>query len=72
VDRYSFDVGLFHSFLRTGLSRRFPTHFLGQSRGEQIERAEELSDAYHLQLGDVDVVVAYLLEITRKGMEGTR
>jgi hypothetical protein len=29
----------------------------------QIERVEELSDAYHLRLGDADVVVAYLLEI---------
>ena len=31
VGRYSFDVGLFHSFLRTGLSRRFPTRFLRHS-----------------------------------------
>ena len=32
----------------------------------QIERVEELSDAYHLQVGERDVVVAYLLEITAK------
>lgn len=30
---------------------------------EQIERVEELSDAYHLRLGNADVMVAYLLEI---------
>jgi S-methylmethionine-dependent homocysteine/selenocysteine methylase/SAM-dependent methyltransferase len=30
---------------------------------EQIERVEELSDAYHLRLGDADVMVAYLLEV---------
>ena len=29
----------------------------------QIERVEQLSDAYHLRLGDTDVMVAYLLEI---------
>jgi hypothetical protein len=45
---------------------------LFQERGEQIERVEELSDAYHLRLGDTDVMVAYLLEITRKGMERSR
>jgi S-methylmethionine-dependent homocysteine/selenocysteine methylase/SAM-dependent methyltransferase len=34
----------------------------------QIERVEELSDAYHLRLGADDVMVAYLLEIEhRKG-----
>ena len=32
-------------------------------RAEQIARVEELSDAYHLRLGDHDVMVAYLLEI---------
>jgi hypothetical protein len=32
----------------------------------QIERVEELSDAYHLQVGERDVVVAYLLEITAR------
>jgi hypothetical protein len=29
----------------------------------QIKRVEELSDAYHLRFGDVDTMVAYLLEI---------
>jgi S-methylmethionine-dependent homocysteine/selenocysteine methylase/SAM-dependent methyltransferase len=33
---------------------------------DQIARVEELSDAYHLKLGDLDVMPAYLLEITRK------
>jgi S-methylmethionine-dependent homocysteine/selenocysteine methylase/SAM-dependent methyltransferase len=32
---------------------------------QQIARVEQLSDAYHLQFADEDVVVAYLLEITR-------
>jgi S-methylmethionine-dependent homocysteine/selenocysteine methylase/SAM-dependent methyltransferase len=32
---------------------------------EQITRVEELSDAYHLMPGPTDVMVAYLLEITR-------
>ncbi len=32
---------------------------------EQIERVETSSDAYHLRLGDRDVMVAYLLEVTR-------
>jgi hypothetical protein len=32
----------------------------------QIARVEEISDAYHLTVGDRDVVVAYLLEITAK------
>jgi hypothetical protein len=33
---------------------------------EQIARVEDLSDADHLTVGDRDVVVAYLLEITVK------
>ena len=32
---------------------------------DQIARVEELSDAYHLKLGALDVMPAYLLEITR-------
>ena len=36
---------------------------------DQIARVEELSDAYHLKLGETDAMAAYLLEITRK--EGT-
>jgi S-methylmethionine-dependent homocysteine/selenocysteine methylase/tRNA1(Val) A37 N6-methylase TrmN6 len=33
---------------------------------EQIRRVEELSDAYHLRFGDVNVMIAYLIEITRE------
>ncbi|MBV9839144.1 MAG: homocysteine S-methyltransferase family protein, partial [Solirubrobacterales bacterium] len=43
---------------------------LGQmfaERGEQIERVEGLSDAYHLPMGATEVMVAYLLEVTRQG-----
>jgi S-methylmethionine-dependent homocysteine/selenocysteine methylase/SAM-dependent methyltransferase len=36
---------------------------------EQIARVEEHSDAYHLKLGDSDTMVAYLIEVTRKGMK---
>jgi S-methylmethionine-dependent homocysteine/selenocysteine methylase/SAM-dependent methyltransferase len=32
----------------------------------QIERVEQLSDAYHITAGDEDVMVAYLLEVTRR------
>jgi hypothetical protein len=35
-----------------------------ESRG-QIERVEQLSDAYHIAVGGEDVMVAYLLEVTR-------
>src|ERR687886_1650995 len=34
---------------------------------EQIARVEDLSDAFHLRVGERDVLVAYLLEITAKG-----
>ena len=33
----------------------------------QIGHVEELSDAYHLGLGDTDMMVAYLLEVGRRG-----
>jgi hypothetical protein len=35
-------------------------------KSEQIARVEASSDAYHLSLGDTDMMVAYLLEVTRK------
>jgi homocysteine S-methyltransferase len=35
----------------------------------QIERVEENSDAYHLTFGDSDLMVAYLIEVTRRGPE---
>jgi hypothetical protein len=34
---------------------------------EQIARVEDLSDAFHLRVGERDVLVAYLLEITANG-----
>ena len=38
---------------------------LFEANKPQIEQVEELSDAYHLRVADDDVMVAYLLEITR-------
>lgn len=49
----------------------FEFHQLFSERSEQIARVEEQSDAYHLKFGDHDVMVAYLIEVTRKGEEGT-
>jgi S-methylmethionine-dependent homocysteine/selenocysteine methylase/SAM-dependent methyltransferase len=43
----------------------FEFHELFEEKSEQIARVEELSDAYHLRLGSQDVMVAYLIEITR-------
>ncbi len=42
----------------------FPFSTLFERHRAQIERVEQLSDAYHIRLGDEDVVVAYLLEVT--------
>jgi S-methylmethionine-dependent homocysteine/selenocysteine methylase/SAM-dependent methyltransferase len=44
----------------------FEFYELFSERSEQIDRVEQLSDAYHLKLGDRDVMVAYLIEISRK------
>ena len=58
---------------RNGLRSRvvdfsfFEFSSLFRDAGEQIGRVEELSDAYHLQFGDTDTMVPYLLEITPKG-----
>jgi S-methylmethionine-dependent homocysteine/selenocysteine methylase/SAM-dependent methyltransferase len=43
----------------------FPFGPLFEENREQIERVEQVSDAYHLKFAREDVVVAYLLEITR-------
>jgi S-methylmethionine-dependent homocysteine/selenocysteine methylase/SAM-dependent methyltransferase len=43
----------------------FPFGSVFEANKEQIERVEQLSDAYHLTHGDADVMVAYLLEIGR-------
>ena len=44
----------------------FPMSELFLENREQIARVEQLSDAWHLELGDADVMVAYLLELTRR------
>jgi S-methylmethionine-dependent homocysteine/selenocysteine methylase len=43
----------------------FPFNSVFEENREQIDRVEQLSDAYHLRFAHEDVVVAYLLEITR-------
>jgi homocysteine S-methyltransferase len=43
----------------------FPFGPLFDENREQIERVEQLSDSYHLRFADEDVMVAYLLEVTR-------
>ena len=43
----------------------FPFDELFLQNREQIERVERLSDAYHLRVAGENVMVAYLLEITR-------
>jgi S-methylmethionine-dependent homocysteine/selenocysteine methylase/SAM-dependent methyltransferase len=42
----------------------FSDHF--RESQEQIERVEGLSDAYHLRIGSSDVMVAYLVKVTRR------
>jgi S-methylmethionine-dependent homocysteine/selenocysteine methylase/SAM-dependent methyltransferase len=44
----------------------FPFGPLFVSNKEQIERVEQLSDAYHLVVGDEDLAIAYLLEVARR------
>ncbi|MBV9282689.1 MAG: homocysteine S-methyltransferase family protein [Chloroflexi bacterium] len=44
----------------------FPFSPLFRQHGEQIQRVEQLSDAYHFTLGSEDMMVAYLLGVTRK------
>jgi S-methylmethionine-dependent homocysteine/selenocysteine methylase len=46
----------------------FGSHF--GANNQQIERVEQLSDAYHLRVKDEDVMVAYLLEIELSQQEG--
>jgi S-methylmethionine-dependent homocysteine/selenocysteine methylase/SAM-dependent methyltransferase len=43
----------------------FPFGELFVANREQILRVEQLSDAYHIALGAEDVIVSYVLEITR-------
>jgi release factor glutamine methyltransferase len=44
----------------------FPFTPIFHSHKEQIQRVEQLSDAYHLTFGGEDVMIAYLLEVTRR------
>ncbi len=55
-------LGLRARVVETGF---FPFTELFEENREQIERVEQLSDAYHLDLRDQDVMVAYLLELAR-------
>jgi S-methylmethionine-dependent homocysteine/selenocysteine methylase/SAM-dependent methyltransferase len=43
----------------------FPFEPVFEENRAQIERVEQLSDAYHIEVADEDVMVAYLLEIGR-------
>jgi cyclopropane fatty-acyl-phospholipid synthase-like methyltransferase len=43
----------------------FPFGPLFAENKPQIERVEQISDAYHLKLGGDDVMVAYLIEVSR-------
>ena len=43
----------------------FPMSEVFRENAEQIARVEQLSDAWHLELGDQDVVAAYILELAR-------
>jgi S-methylmethionine-dependent homocysteine/selenocysteine methylase/SAM-dependent methyltransferase len=45
----------------------FEFNGLFTDKRDQIARVEQSSDAYHLKLGPTDVMVAYLLEVTRTG-----
>jgi S-methylmethionine-dependent homocysteine/selenocysteine methylase/SAM-dependent methyltransferase len=64
-------VGTARLLAEAGLTARvvdfsfFPFGPLFIRNKEQIERVEQLSDAYHLVVGGEDIVVAYLLEVTR-------
>ncbi len=49
----------------------FPFGPVFEQNNRQIARVEQLSDAYHLHLGDEDVMVAYLLEVTRAHTDET-
>jgi trans-aconitate methyltransferase len=44
----------------------FEFNELFSDKEEQIQRVEQLSDAYHLKLGDQNIIVAYLIEVTRE------
>jgi S-methylmethionine-dependent homocysteine/selenocysteine methylase/SAM-dependent methyltransferase len=47
-----------------------PMESLLERRNPQVEHVERHSDAYHLTVGEQDLVVAYLLEISRAASRG--
>jgi S-methylmethionine-dependent homocysteine/selenocysteine methylase/SAM-dependent methyltransferase len=50
----------------------FPFGRLFTENSDQIARVEQLSDAHHLVVGGEDVMIAYLLEITRSQTDSKR
>ena len=50
----------------------FPFGSVFLQNKSQIDRVEQLSDAYHLRFADEDVMVAYLLEVTRASAEADK
>jgi S-methylmethionine-dependent homocysteine/selenocysteine methylase len=50
----------------------FEFHELFKEQSPQIDRVEQLSDAYHLKLGNQDVMVTYLIEVTRRNQGSER
>ena len=48
----------------------FPLSDLFVENRDQIVRVEQLSDAWHLELGEEEVMAAYLLELARPSLLG--
>ncbi len=48
----------------------FPFTPIFQEHIDQIRRVEQLSDAYHFSIGKDEMMVAYLLEVTRRSVVG--
>jgi SAM-dependent methyltransferase len=67
TDRLLAAAGLTAAVVDVGL---FPFPPELEEARTQIRRVEELSDAYHVQLGGHDVMAAYLLEIRHAGDAG--
>ncbi len=64
TDRLLAGAGLVAAVVDVGL---FPFSPELEAARTQVRRVEELSDAYHVQLGGHDVMAAYLLEIRHAG-----
>ncbi len=67
TDRLLAAAGLAAAVVEVGL---FPFPPELEATRTQVRRVEELSDAYHVQLGGHDVMAAYLLEIRHAGATG--